>query len=61
MNAVSIAPDLIFLDALIPPVAQVHLIHYLSRNKETHHIPILVDEGFIKFYPGIVALVDENN
>jgi excisionase family DNA binding protein len=61
MKAVSIAPDLIFLDALIPPVEQVHLIHYLSKNKDTQRIPILVDEGFIKLHPGVVALVDENN
>ena len=44
MKAVCIAPDLIFLDTLIPPVEQVHLIHYLSKNKDTQHIPILVDE-----------------
>ena len=61
MKAVSIAPDLIFLDALIPPVEQVHLIHYLSKNKDTQRIPILVDEGFIKLHPGVVALADENN
>lgn len=61
MKAVSIAPDVIFLDALIPPVEQVHLIHYLSKNKDTQRIPILVDEGFIKLHPGVVTLVDENN
>ena len=61
MKAVSIAPDLIFLDALIPPVEQVHLIHYLSKNKDTQRIPILVDEGFIELHPGVVVLVDENN
>ncbi|SNX28680.1 DNA binding domain-containing protein, excisionase family [Polynucleobacter meluiroseus] len=60
MKAVSIAPDLIFLDALIPPVEQVHLIHYLSKNKDTQRIPILVDEGFIKLHPGVISLVDEN-
>ena len=61
MKTVSIAPDLIFLDALIPPVEQVHLIHYLSKNKDTQKIPILVDEGFIELHPGVVILVDENN
>ena len=61
MKAVSIAPDLIFLDALIPPVEQVHLIHYLSKNKDTQRIPILVDEGFIKLHPGVVTLADENS
>ena len=61
MKAVSLAPDLIFLDALIPPVEQVHLIHYLSKNKDTQRIPILVDEGFIKLHPGVVVLADENN
>ncbi|MBU3584326.1 excisionase family DNA-binding protein [Polynucleobacter sp. 15G-AUS-farblos] len=61
MKAVSIAPDLIFLDALIPPIEQVHLIHYLSKNKDTQRIPILVDEGFIRLHPGIVTLIDENS
>ena len=61
MKAVSIVPDLIFLDALIPPVEQVHLIHYLSKNKDTQRIPILVDEGFIKLHPGVVTLADENH
>jgi len=61
MKAVSIAPDLIFLDALIPPIEQVHLIHYLSKNKDTQRIPILVDEGFIKLHPGVVTLIDENS
>ena len=61
IKAVSIAPDLIFLDALIPPVEQVHLIHYLSKNKDTQRIPILVDEGFIKLHPGVLALADENH
>lgn len=60
MKAVSIAPDLIFLDALIPPVEQVHLIHYLSKNKDTQRIPILVDEGFIRLHPGVMGLADEN-
>ena len=61
MKAVSIAPDLIFLDALIPPVEQVHLIHYLSKNKDTQRIPILVDEAFIRLHPGVMALADENS
>ncbi|WP_062308556.1 excisionase family DNA-binding protein [Polynucleobacter sinensis] len=60
MKAVSITPDLIFLDALIPPVEQVHLIHYLSKNKDTQRIPILVDEEFIKLHPGVMGLADEN-
>lgn len=60
MKAVSISPDLIFLDALIPPVEQVHLIHYLSKSKDTQRIPILVDEGFIKLHPGVMGLADEN-
>ena len=61
MKAVSIAPDLIFLDALIPTIEQVHLIHYLSKNKDTQRIPILVDEGFLKLHPGVVTLIDENS
>lgn len=60
MKAVSITPDLIFLDALIPPVEQVHLIHYLSKNRDTQRIPILVDEGFIRLHPGVMGLADEN-
>lgn len=61
MTAVSLAPDLIFLDALIPPVEQVHLIHYLSKNRDTQRIPILVDEGFIKLHPGVISLADQNS
>ncbi|QWD03065.1 helix-turn-helix domain-containing protein [Polynucleobacter paneuropaeus] len=60
MKSVSLAPDLIFLDALIPPVEQVHLIHYLSKNKDTQRTPILVDEGFIKLHPGVMSLAEEN-
>jgi hypothetical protein len=33
----------------------------LSKNKDTQRIPILVDEGFIKLHPGVVALADENS
>ena len=61
MKSVSLSPDLIFLDALIPPVEQVHLIHYLSKNKDTQRIPILVDEAFIRLHPGVMALADENS
>jgi len=60
MKSVSLSPDLIFLDALIPPVEQVHLIHYLSKNKDTQRTPILVDEGFIKLHPGVMSLAEEN-
>lgn len=60
MQAVSITPDLIYLDALIPPVEQVHLIHYLSKNTRTQRIPILVDEGFIQLHPGVLQLAGEN-
>ena len=60
MKSVSLAPDLIFLDALIPPVEQVHLIHYLSKNQDTQRTPILVDEGFIKLHPGVMSLAEEN-
>jgi hypothetical protein len=60
MQAVSIAPDLIYLDALIPPVEQVHLIHYLSKHNRTQRIPILVDEGFIQLHPGVLQLAGEN-
>ncbi|WP_197713128.1 hypothetical protein [Polynucleobacter necessarius] len=33
----------------------------MSKNKDTQRIPILVDEGFIKLHPGVVALADENS
>lgn len=38
----------------------MHLIHYLSKNKDTQRIPILVDEGFIKLHPGVIGFADEN-
>lgn len=60
MKAASLTTCLIFLDALIPPAEQVHLIHCLSKNKDTQCIPILVDEGFIKWHPGVMGLVNEN-
>jgi excisionase family DNA binding protein len=60
MQAVSIAPDLIYLDALIPPIEQVHLIHYLSKNKVTQKIPILIDQSFIDLHPKVIQLAGEN-
>lgn len=60
MKIVSIAPDLIYLDALLPPVEQVHLIHYLSKNQDTQSIPILVDQGFIKLHPGVLGIEEAN-
>ena len=61
MQAVSSAPDLIYLDAFIPPVEQVHIIHYLSKNELTQRIPILVDEGFAQLHPGVIQLAGENS
>ncbi|MCE7527348.1 MULTISPECIES: helix-turn-helix domain-containing protein [unclassified Polynucleobacter] len=61
MQAVSSAPDLIYLDAFIPPVEQVHIIHYLSKNELTQRIPILVDEGFVELHPGVIQLAGENS
>jgi len=61
MQAVSSAPDLIYLDAFIPPVEQVHIIHYLSKNELTQRIPILVDEGFVQLHPGVIQLAGENS
>ena len=39
MKAVSLSPDLIFLDTHIPPIEQVHLLNYLNKNKDTKSIP----------------------
>ena len=61
MQAVEVNPDIIYLDALISPVEQVHLIHYLSRNTVTRHIPIMVDEGFISLHPNVIELAAENS
>ncbi|MEY3840069.1 MAG: hypothetical protein RIR08_802 [Pseudomonadota bacterium] len=52
MQAVSLYPDVIYLDSLIPPVEQLHLIHYLSKNIQTRRIPMLVDEAFVQLHPG---------
>ena len=60
MQAVELNPDIIYLDALISPVEQVHLIHYLSGNAITRHIPIMVDEGFIALHPNVIELAAEN-
>ena len=39
MKAVSLSPDLIFLDTHIPPIDQVYLLNYLNKNKDTKSIP----------------------
>ena len=56
MKAVSLSPDLIFLDTHIPPIEQVHLLNYLNKNKDTKRIPILVGEEFAKLHPDICRL-----
>jgi len=56
MKAVSLSPDLIFLDTHIPPIEQVHLLNYLNKNKDTKSIPILVGEEFAKLHPDICRL-----
>ena len=56
MKAVSLSPDLIFLDTHIPPIEQEHLLKYLNKNKDTKSIPILVSEEFAKLHPDICRL-----
>ena len=56
MKAVSLSPDLIFLDTHIPPIEQVHLLNYLNKNKDTQSIPILVSEVFSRLHPDICYL-----
>ncbi len=60
MQAVELTPDIVYIDALISPVEQVHLIHYLTKNKTTRRIPLLVDEGFFGLHPGAIQLAAEN-
>ena len=56
MQAVSHYPDAIYLDSLIPPIEQLHLIHYLTKNIQTRRIPLLVDEAFVQLHPGAHAV-----
>jgi excisionase family DNA binding protein len=60
MQAVSLAPDVIYIDAQISPVEQVHLTNYLSKNTHTRNIPILVEEDFLKLHPQILDISPEN-
>ena len=60
MQAVSHYPDVIYLDSLIPPIEQLHLIHYLSKNIQTRRIPLLVDEAFVQLHPGGLELAKDN-
>ncbi len=60
MQAVSHYPDIIYLDSLIPPIEQLHLIHYLSKNIQTRRIPLLVDEAFVQLHPGVLEMAQEN-
>ena len=59
MQSVSLAPDVIYLDSAISPVEQVHLLHYLSRNTHTKHIPVLVEEEFLKIHPQVLKMTPE--
>lgn len=61
MAAVEFSPDLIYIDALISPVEQIHLLHYLSRHSSTNRIPILLDEGFMATQPGAIRMAAENS
>jgi hypothetical protein len=46
----------IFLDSAISPVEQVHLLHYLSKNTHTKHIPVLVESNFLKLHPQVLKV-----
>ena len=35
MQAVSLSPDIIYIDPKLPPVEQVHLLHYLNKHVHT--------------------------
>ena len=59
MQAVSLSPDVIYLDWQISPVEQVHLLHYLQRNLHTRHIPTLVEAGFLKLHPQVTKIPPE--
>lgn len=60
MQAVSHYPDAVYLDSLIPPIEQLHLIHYLTKNIQTRRIPLLVDEAFVQLHPGVLEMAKEN-
>jgi len=60
MQAVSLAPDVIYIDAQISPVEQVHLTSYLSKNTHTRNIPILVEDGFLKLHPQVLDISPES-
>lgn len=60
MACVGIQPDIVYIDALISPVEQIHLLHYLSRSASTNKIPLLIDEGFIATQPGAIRMAAEN-
>ena len=60
MQAVSHYPDAIYLDSLILPIEQLHLIHYLTKNIQTRRIPLLVDEAFVQLHPGVLEMAKEN-
>jgi excisionase family DNA binding protein len=59
MQAVSLAPDLIYVDWQIPPIEQVHLLHYLYKNIHTRRITVLVDAEFLKLHPQVLKVVPE--
>jgi hypothetical protein len=60
MQAVSLYPDIIYLDSFIPPIEQLHLIHYLSKNIQTRRIPMLIDEAFVQLHPGVLDMAQDN-
>jgi excisionase family DNA binding protein len=60
MQSVSLAPDVIYVDWQIPPVEQVHLLHYLYKNIHTRHISVLVEAEFLKLHPQVLKVVPES-
>ncbi|MBU3600692.1 excisionase family DNA-binding protein [Polynucleobacter sp. 30F-ANTBAC] len=60
MQSVSLAPDVIYLDFAISPVEQVHLLHYLSKNTHTKHIPVLVESNFLKLHPQVLKMASDD-
>ena len=53
MQAVSLSPDIIYIDPQLPPVEQVHLLHYLNKHVHTKNIPVLVEAEFIRKNPQV--------
>jgi hypothetical protein len=59
MQAVTLYPDFIYLDSFKPPVEQLHLIHYLSKNIQTRRIPMLVDKALVQLHPEVLDMTQD--